>query len=429
MKRILLVGWLLLLANYSTQSVAAASSFDLEVPSGETLGIDAYVASSKTLLIWLPSERGFGDYLKTVFPRLARSGINVWAALLHDSYIIPTGQHSLDGIDIGDLLTLIDAAQRRGFDKVYLLGAYRGAALALKLAYRWQQLHPASHLLRGLIFLTPNLVRPLDVLGEDTAYLPITAYSNLPVYILQTEYSTKFARISDLARQLGLGGSPVFVQNLRGVINGYYLRPDDELTDKDRAACALLSVRVAQAIKMLQRSHAGRLHRSYIMDNRSTQPVNDARQAESPGLHPYPGAQKVVTLRLQNLNGRTFDLSDYHGQVVLVNFWATWCAPCIEEIPSLSRLNTRMQGKPFKIVAVNIGETAQKIRAFLQKIPANFEILLDPDNKTVRNWKVYAYPSSYIVDRKGRIHFAYRGALQWDSDNILDKIERLMRGH
>ncbi len=427
MKRKLLVGWVFLLAIYSTSSIAATTSFDLEVPSGETLSVDAYAAAGKTLLIWLPSERGFGDYLPTAFPRLARAGINVWAALLHDSYVIPSGRHSLDGIAIGDLLTLIDAAKQHGYRDVYILGAYRSAAIALKLAYRWQQLHPDADLLKGLIFLTPNLVRPLNVLGEDTGFQQIASYSNLPIYILQAEYSTKFARVGALARQLEHGGSPVFVQNLRGVINGYYMRPDEELSDQDRAARLQLPARVVQAIQMLQRSHAARLDASYALKDNAAVAANTARKTDLPGLHPYKGKQKTIALKLHSLDGQAFDLNEYRGQVVLVNFWATWCAPCIEEMPSLSRLNTRMQGKPFKIVAVNIGETAQKIRAFLKKIPANFEILLDPDNTAVRDWKVYAYPSNYIVDREGKIHFAYRGALQWDSEDIMKTIESLIR--
>jgi thiol-disulfide isomerase/thioredoxin len=426
MKRLLLVSWIFLLAIYSGYTFAAAKTFDLEVQSGETLSIDEYAANSETLLIWLPSERGFGDNLAPVFSQLAQSGLNIWAALLHDSYIIPPGRHSLDGIATEDLLTVLDEAKRRGFRDVFILGAYRSAAMALKLAYRWQQLNAGSQILKGLIFFTPNLTRPLQDLGEDTGFIDLTAYSNLPVYILQTEYSTKFARVGDLSRRLGEGGSPVFLQNLRGVINGYYMRPDDELSQQDRSMRSKLSVLVLQAIRRLRFTAPAPFKNSPVLRNEVIAGTAAKPQiAQLPGLRLFTGKQKKVALKLKNLQGQSFDLADYGGQVVLVNFWATWCAPCVEEMPSLSRLNDKMKGRPFKIVAVNIGENPQVIREFLKKIPANFEILLDSDSQAVRDWKVYAYPSNYVIDRQGDIRLAFRGALEWDSDDIITSLEPL----
>ena len=424
MKQLALVCWLFLLAVYSGHAVAAVNAFDLEVQSGETLSVDEYSANSKTLLIWLPSERGFGENLAPVFARLAAAGITVWAALLHDSYVIPTGRHSLDDIPADDLLALLKQAQQRGFQKVFILGAYRSASLALELAYRWQQ-QPDSRLLSGLIFLTPNLVRPLNDLGEDTGFIDLTAYSNLPIYILQAEYSTKFARVGALARRLGEGGSPVYLHNLRGVINGYYIRPDDELTDQDRAARSDLPKLVSQAIRMLGFSTAARFNDSMPVASSAPAIERKPKSAQQPGLHPYTGKQKTIPLQLASLQGQPFDLKDYRGQVVLVNFWATWCAPCVEEMPSLSRLNDKMKGKSFKIAAVNIGEKPEVIRQFLARIPANFEILLDPDSQAVRDWKVYAYPSNYVIDKQGQISLAYRGALEWDSEEIIDSLESL----
>ena len=426
MKQWLLVCWITLLAIHSGYTFAAEKTFDLEVPSGETLSIDEYDGATKTLLIWLPSERGFGDNLAPVFSQLSQSGINIWAALLHDSYIIPPGRHSLDDIAVEDLLMLLDEAKQRGFREVFILGAYRSAALALKLAHRWQQLNAGSQLLKGLIFFTPNLTSPLQALGEDTGFIDLTAYSNLPIYILQTEYSTKFARVGDLARRLGEGGSPVFLQNLRGVINGYYMRPDDELSERDRSMRSRLPRLVLQAIRRLRFTATAPFQDSPQLSSRVTTTADDMpKNAQLPGLLPFTGKQKKIALKLLNLQGQSFDLADYNGRVVLVNFWATWCAPCVEEMPSLSRLNDKMKGKPFKIVAVNIGEKPEVIRQFLKKIPANFEILLDSDSQAVRDWKVYAYPSNYVIDRQGKIRLAYRGALQWDSNDIINSLEPL----
>ncbi len=417
---------LFLLQLFSAPALAV-DSFELDVPSGETLTIDEYPASSKTLLLWFPSERGFGDRLEPVFTELAQSGVNVWAVLLHDSYLLPTGKHSLEKITVTDMLPILKQAQQRGFDKVFILGANRSTGLLLQLAYQWQLQQPASALLKGLLFFSPHLTLPADKLGEDADFIDISAYSNLPVYILQTEYSTKFARIGELSRRLAVGGSPVFIHSLRGVLNGFYLRLDDEMGKQDRATLAALPGIIRQAIKLMQYTPASPLIKAKsIHDNQSVVARKQKASTDyQPGLQRYKGKLKRIALKLKNLDGKDFDLDDYRGRVVLVNFWATWCAPCIEEMPSLSRLNNRMKGKPFKLIAVNIGEIPQNIRKFLQRIPANFEILVDPASKAVRDWKVYAYPSNYIVDKQGEIHFAYRGALEWDAPEVMETIESL----
>ena len=78
------------------------------------------------------------------------------------------------------------------------------------------------------------------------------------------------------------------------------------------------------------------------------------------------------------------------------------------------------------MLAVNIGEQPEAIRRFMQRIPVNFDILLDPESRAVRDWKVYAYPSNYLVDRSGRIRYGYRGALAWDAPEIVETIESLL---
>lgn len=408
-------------------SLAAQQSFELEVPSGETLSVDDYSASSKNLLIWLPSERGFGDRLPPVFSRLAELGINVWAVLLHDSYILPTGKHSLENIDVNDLTPLLDQALKRGFEQVFILGANRSSKLALELAYRWQRAHAGSNLLHGLLLFSPHLTKSTTGLGVDADFIKISAYSNLPVYILQTEYSTKFARVAELANQLSKGGSAVFIHSLRGVLNGYYIRKNDELSNTDLRMMERLPAVLKQAIRLLQATPVASLDTSFQQQEAgaSKKTAVAASTATEPALHRFRGLNKRIPLKLENLQGDQFDLRSYRGKVVLVNFWATWCAPCIEEMPSLSRLNNKMTDKPFKIVAVNIGESRKNIRKFLQRIPANFEILVDPDNKAVRVWKVYAYPSNFIVGKNGEIVLAYRGALQWDSPDVIKKLESL----
>jgi len=149
-----------------------------------------------------------------------------------------------------------------------------------------------------------------------------------------------------------------------------------------------------------------------------------------------PGADPVLTalgtplaappLRLTDFDGRPFKLEDHAGRVVLVNFWASWCRPCVTEIPSLHRLDAAMADNDFKIVTVNVGEDRERVAEFLQQVPVELPVLMDYDASTSKDWMIYVYPSSYLVDHQGKIRYAYLGALEWDSIENLKIVRSLL---
>lgn len=143
-------------------------------------------------------------------------------------------------------------------------------------------------------------------------------------------------------------------------------------------------------------------------------------------LKPVAGDSLPPPLELEALDGRVHTLSDYRDQVVLVNFWTTWCPPCVKEIPALQRLERRMAGRPFKTLAVNVAEARDIGAAMVRRLGADFTVLLDPGGDTVRPWKVYVFPTSFLVDPRGRIRYAVGGALEWDRGEALETIEQLM---
>lgn len=142
-------------------------------------------------------------------------------------------------------------------------------------------------------------------------------------------------------------------------------------------------------------------------------------------LKPYTGGA-TPPLILKDLNGNSHNLSDYRGRVVLVNFWATWCPPCRAEMPSMERLQQKLAHKPFTVLAVDMGESEAAVRAFLKEIPVSFPILMDKDGAALKRWKVFAFPTSYVVDAQGRIRYALFGALEWDQPDPLRKITELL---
>ena len=404
--------------------LAAYDSIEMELSNGSYMSLNRFEGAGKTLLLWLPSERGLGQGYIPVALDLAALDYDVWSANLHETYMVPGGRDSLDEVEIEDLLALIEASQDQGFDELYLVSSGRGMQLALQAAYLWQQQNPQSNLIKGMLTFSPHLIKGRTEMGQDAEYLKIAAYSNLPVYMLQAQYSTKFARSWEIAQQLEQGGSQVFIHFLQGVQGGFHMRPVEDLTKTDLAMREQLPQIFERAMNLLRQINLASLVPGYRIDLDS----HDIPQAwiKLPRLHPYQGDKQPAPLVLEDLNGNSFNLDTLKGQVVLVNFWATWCPPCVEEIPSLSRLVERMNGKPFKVVAVNIGESPQQIQQFLQAIPVNFDILLDRHGHSVRDWKVYAYPSNYLLDQQGLIQYSYRGALEWDAPSIVQTIEQLL---
>mgnify|MGYP000978751971 CR=1 FL=1 len=128
--------------------------------------------------------------------------------------------------------------------------------------------------------------------------------------------------------------------------------------------------------------------------------------------------QPAPKLSLRTLDKGSVDLNQLRGNVVLVNFWAVWCPPCRKELPSMNRL-----------MGVNEGESPDEIRAFLTQIPVNFPILLDSEGAFLKPWKVFAFPTSYVIDKQGRLRLGLFGSIEWDSPEAVAQLELLLAEH
>ena len=129
---------------------------------------------------------------------------------------------------------------------------------------------------------------------------------------------------------------------------------------------------------------------------------------------------------LADLKGKTHSLPDYHGKVILVNFWASWCPPCIYEMPELTRLKQQLSDKPFDILAINVGEKKYKVRKFTQLINFELPVLLDTHNDTFKNWGVKTLPTSFLIDADGQIRYWVRGNPGWEHEDTLSAIDKLI---
>jgi len=137
-------------------------------------------------------------------------------------------------------------------------------------------------------------------------------------------------------------------------------------------------------------------------------------------------ATPAPELQARDLTGVPKNLADYRGKVVLLNFWASWCPPCLREMPSMERLRMKMTGRPLAIVALDSAETPAEVNAYLSRMKLGFPILLDPDGSNTKRWKVFALPTSFLLDANGRVRYVLTGPTEWDEGEALAVIEALL---
>jgi peroxiredoxin len=112
---------------------------------------------------------------------------------------------------------------------------------------------------------------------------------------------------------------------------------------------------------------------------------------------------------LETLNGETLRLADYEGQVVLVNFWASWCPPCKEEMPALEAYYQAYKDEGLMVLGVNVKDSEESLEAFLEEYDVSFPVILDHDAKVAGKYNITGLPTSFFVDREGQIIGSWPG--------------------
>ena len=137
-------------------------------------------------------------------------------------------------------------------------------------------------------------------------------------------------------------------------------------------------------------------------------------------------ATPAPELRAHDLAGAPRTLADFRGKVVVLNFWASWCPPCLREMPSLDRLRVKMAGRPLEVVALDSAETPEDVQAYLARMTLGFPVLLDADSSNTRRWRVFALPTTFHLDAEGRVRHVLAGPTEWDEGEALRVIESLL---
>jgi len=130
-------------------------------------------------------------------------------------------------------------------------------------------------------------------------------------------------------------------------------------------------------------------------------------------------------LQLRGIDGKSYRLSDYRGQVVVVNFWSVWCAPCRREMPSLENAWQRLKSSQVVVLAVATQDEPETVARFVQNQGLTFPVLLDPEGEVPQRWSFSGIPASFVLDRQGRIVYRAMGLREWDSREIIDRLNKL----
>jgi len=130
---------------------------------------------------------------------------------------------------------------------------------------------------------------------------------------------------------------------------------------------------------------------------------------------------------LKSMSGKNLKLSEMAGNVVLINFWASWCGPCREEMPLLNALHKKYAPLGFTVLGVNVEEQLDGARGFLSNVPVDFPILLDNTNKVSKQYKVVAMPTTVFVDRDGNMRYLHEGYKPGDEKKYRQMVKKLVR--
>lgn len=401
----------------SDNTTVSLSDADLDIPV-------SIFGNGDIRLLWLPGALANNEarIIETA-SHFIDSSFELWLADLHTAYFVPSGRASLLEMPPEDVAQLIAIASPPDNRPYFIVSSGRGAALTL---IAWQHLLQSGDSRKpdGLIFISPNFQAATQQPGKPVQYLDIIDQVRAPIYIIQPGDSGKRWRIGEVADRLNRAGSQTFIQIVPGISDDFHIHP--EARPREITQAGTLPGNFAQATKilgMVQTADPAGITTSVVPPDISTWSVSEpsVMPAEATGRKPAP------QLVLNDLSGKQHRLSDYRGKVVLLNFWATWCPPCIEEIPALGRLSDKLASEQFALLSVDIAEDHARVSEFLKKVPARYPVLMDPDGDSVDAWQLYAFPSTFIIDRKGHIRYIYYGGLDWDKQEIVQLIESLQQ--
>lgn len=402
----------------------------LPLRSGDELDIHVFgTGQPGPLLIWLVNQYAEMTTPQRIIEELVARGATVWRVDLLESLFLQRSPSVIRALDGEPVAALLEAAVRERTGPVAVVASDRMAVPALRGLHHWQGQTNDLGPVAGSILFFPNLYRGTPVAGEVPELLGIVSATNMPVAILQPSLGNSRERLPELLRSLHRAGSPAYVRMVPGVPDYYILYSESgrnraletlgatSMPQELRTAIEQTPSQMLELVRLLDRSPRPRSH--LVVDRARERPFAPAYGLISrpPRIqHPYS---------LIDTQGERHHSEQNLGRVTLVNFWATWCPPCVHEIPSMNRLASRYSEDEFAIVSINFREDPRHIQSFMRRVAVDFPVLLDHDGRISSEWGVFAFPSSFLVDRSGQIRYSVNTAIEWDTAEVRAVIDEL----
>ncbi|NOR52420.1 MAG: redoxin domain-containing protein [Gammaproteobacteria bacterium] len=394
--------------------------------SDNEINVEAMPADGELMVIWLVDHVEKRLLFEKMLKAVNGEGIEVWRVDLLADYFMPRSSENVRTMSGEGVAALIEAAHKRTQKRI-ILAAYDRMPLPLLRGVReWQQKSASdeSRLVGGVLFY-PNLFGPPPIAGEAPELDPVVGATNIPLTIYQPERGTHRLRLAEVMRSLWRGGAKAFVYFVPDVRDWFFMHPLEGENSEAQLATAAERRATANVPKKLMQ-FAQMMNRQPKPVSFVPMPDNKVKAKQVTGLVNINNTRPAPPFKLMDVLGRTINLNDYRGKVTLVNFWVTWCPPCVEEIPSLNRLAQSYNEQPFAVVSIDFRESEATVAKFTKRVPVDFPVLVDADGNVSMSWKVFSLPSSFIIDRKGHIRYTVNRAIEWDTPEVRRKIDSLL---
>lgn len=394
----------------AVEEIIVTASDDVEIT------VTRFPAQGEYLLVWLAPEYGFRKAHRSLADKFPEQDIEVWQADITEALFLPQSSSSLKQLDGKYVADLVENAHALTGKNVALAGDSYAAMNALLGARYWQSRHQTDPYLVGAVLFTPYSFAYIPPLGLAPEYLPIVESSNIPLVIFQAQNSGIVSQFDELLVKLRTNESPIYTQSVPNVMSLFY---EEEPTPAMVQSAQSIPVRIRQLLPVL--AGHGTPARPVPLKQAPT-----ARTGIDIYLKDFNGKSGPTAFALADINGNTIVKDDFTEKVTVVNFWATWCPPCIDEIPSLNRLQEKMKGRAFELISINYAEDRKTISSFMEKVKVDFPVLLDQNGATAHHWNVISYPSTFVIDRQGKFRYGVNAAIEWDTPELIQKLESLM---
>lgn len=395
---------------------------------GEEFTIDRYPAKGDQLVLFIDTGMGLRERVEAISSGVAKRGIELWYIDPIDNLFLPRATSTfreMDGRYVAELISRAHAVT--GKSVTVLTRAYASIAV-LRGIRKWQQQQvskDADSLLKntdaiylnGVILLSPELYIDIPELGLEPVFAPIVSATNIPVMLFQSGKRGNRWQMEKVIAELTKGGCQVYSKLFPGVTAIFAAE------DNAPETVALISD-LPREIERASRILANTFTPLTVRTLKTKGPAEEGKLDLS--LRPFKGIPTPPALDLSTARGERLAEIDYKGKVTLVNFWATWCKPCVEEIPSLNRLRKQMNGKQFQLISVDYAEEQETIQTFMKEVNVDFPVLLDTDGKVSAQWNVVVFPSTFVIGPDGKIVYGVKGGLHWDTEEVMKQINYLL---